>query len=207
MHPNPAFRRVAAEHSLDLIRARSFGILTVGASEGPLASHIPFLLSDDAAQVEFHLVRNSPMARALEEGALGDGAAVRLIVEGPEGYVSPDWYGAEDQVPTWNYAAVHLTGRARLAPEVDFHALLDRLSAHFEDRLRPKTPWVSSKMSEGVMDRMMRGIVPCLMAVNDIQATWKLGQNKPDEVRRAAAAGLEGVGNGALAALMRDPPG
>lgn len=201
MHPNPAFLHVDAARSLDLVRARSFGILTVGTADAPLASHIPFMLSDDAAQVEFHLVRNSPMARAL-----GDGAAVRLIVEGPEGYISPDWYGVDDQVPTWNYAAVHLTGRARLAPEMDFHALLDRMSAHFEDRLWPKQPWVSSKMSEGVMDRMMRGIVSCLMDVTDLQSTWKLGQNKPDAVRRAAATALEAVGNPALAALMREPP-
>lgn len=201
MHPNSAFRHVDAARSLALVRARSFGIMTVATPEAPLASHIPFLLSEDAAQVEFHLVRNSPMARAL-----GEGANVRLIVEGPEGYVSPDWYGAADQVPTWNYVAVHLVGRARLAPEVDFHGLLDRLSAHFEDRLRPKTPWTSAKMSEGVMDRMMRGIVPCLMDVTDLQATWKLGQNKPEAVRNAAADGLDGVGNAALAGLMRDPP-
>ncbi len=201
MHPNPAFRNVDAARSLALVRARSFGILTVGTPEGPLASHIPFLLSDDAAAVEFHLVRNSPMARAL-----GEGAAVRLIVEGPEGYISPDWYGVEDQVPTWNYAAVHLTGTARLAPEADFHALLDRLSAHFEERLRPKPPWTSAKMSEGLMDRMMRGIVPCLMQVTDLQSTWKLGQNKPDAVRLAAADGLDAVGNSDLAALMRHPP-
>lgn len=206
MHPNPAFRSVDVARSLALVRARSFGILTVGGAQGPLASHIPFLLSDDATEVEFHLVRNSPMARALDP-ALADGAAVRLIVEGPEGYISPDWYGAADQVPTWNYVAVHVVGRARLAPEVDFHGLLDRLSAHFEARLQPKTPWVSSKMSDGVMDRMMRGIVPCVMAVTDLQATWKLGQNKPDAVRQAAADGLDGVGNAALAALMRGLPG
>ena len=178
------------------------GILTVGTHAGPLASHIPFLLSEDAARVEFHLVRNSPMARALD-----DGAAVRLIVEGPEGYISPDWYGVEDQVPTWNYVAVHLTGTARLVPENGFRDLLDRLSAHFEARLLPKTPWTSEKMTEGVMGRMMRGIVPCAMDVTEVQATWKLGQNKPEPARLGAAEGLDATGNAALAALMRDPPG
>ena len=43
--------------------------------------------------------------------AIANGAAVRLIVEGPEGYISPDWYGVADQVPTWNYVAVHLVGK------------------------------------------------------------------------------------------------
>jgi transcriptional regulator len=201
MHPNPAFRRVDAAQSLALVRARSFGILVAQGAEGPLASHIPFMLSDDGSVVEFHLVRNSAMARAI-----ADGAPVRLIVDGPEGYISPDWYGVADQVPTWNYVAVHLVGEARLSDEDGFRDLLDRLSAHFEARLLPKKPWTSDKMAEGVMERMMRGIVPCVMRVSDLQSTWKLGQNKPEDARAGAAQGLEGQGNAALANLMRNPP-
>jgi transcriptional regulator len=33
-----------------------------------------------------------------------------IIVSGPDGYVSPDWYEMKDQVPTWNYVTVHLKG-------------------------------------------------------------------------------------------------
>lgn len=201
MHPNPAFRRVNAAQSLAVVRARSFGILVAQGAEGPLASHIPFMLSDDGSVVEFHLVRNSAMARAI-----ADGAPVRLIVDSPEGYISPDWYGVADQVPTWNYVAVHLVGEARLTDEDGFRDLLDRLSAHFEARLLPKKPWTSDKMAEGVMERMMRGIVPCVMKVSDLQATWKLGQNKTEDARAGAAQGLEGQGNAALANLMRNLP-
>ena len=201
MHPNPAFRRVDAAQSLALVRARSFGILVAQGPEGPLARHIPFMLSDDGSGVEFHLVRNSDRARAM-----ADGAPVRLIVDGPEGYISPDWYGVADQVPTWNYVAVHLVGEARLSDEDGFRDLLDRLSAHFEARLLPKKPWTSDKMAEGVMERMMRGIVPCVMRVSDLQSTWKLGQNKTEDARAVAAKGLEGQGNAALANLMRNPP-
>lgn len=201
MHPNPAYRRVDDRRSLELVRERSFGILIAQGPEGPLASHIPFLLSEDGRVVEFHLVRNSAMARAI-----ADGAAVRLIVEGPEGYISPDWYGVADQVPTWNYVAVHLVGEARLTADDGFRELLDRLSAHFEARLLPKTPWSSDKMTEGVMERMMRSIVPCAMQVSDLQSTWKLGQNKTEDARLGAVEGLEGLGNTALARLMRRAP-
>ena len=201
MHPNPAFRRVDAARSLALVGERSFGVLVAQGVEGPLASHIPFLLSADGSLVEFHLVRNSPIARAI-----ADGAPVRLIVEGPDGYVSPDWYGVEDQVPTWNYVAVHLVGEARVSDEEGFRDLLDRLSAHFEARLLPKRPWTSDKMSDGVMERMMRGVVPCTMRVSALESTWKLSQNKPDEARAGAADGLDGQGNAELAELMRNPP-
>lgn len=201
MHPNPAFRRGDDAKSLALVRERSFGILIAQGVDGPLASHIPFLLSDDGSLVEFHLVRNSAMARAI-----ADGAPVRLIVEGPEGYISPDWYGLADQVPTWNYVAVHLVGEARLTDEDGFRDLLDRLSAHFEARLLPKRPWTSDKMTESVMQRMMRGIVPCSMQVSDLQSTWKLGQNKTEDARAGAAEGLKAQGNRELAELMRSPP-
>lgn len=109
-------------------------------------------------------------------------------------------------MPTWNYVAVHLVGEARLTDEDGFRDLLDRLSAHFEARLLPKKPWTSDKMTDGVMERMMRGIVPCVMQVSDLQSTWKLGQNKTEDARVGAAQGLEGQGNAALANLMLNPP-
>jgi predicted FMN-binding regulatory protein PaiB len=44
------------------------------------------------------------------------------------------------------------------------------------------------------------------MAISDVQGTWKLAQNKSEEARVGAAAGLEGQGRSDLAALMRNPP-
>ena len=65
--------------------------------------------------------------------------------------------------------------------------VLDRLSDTMEERL-PKAPWRSDKMSAGVMDRMMRQIVPFRLNIERIDATWKLNQNKDDAVRMKAAA-------------------
>ncbi|MDE3028333.1 MAG: FMN-binding negative transcriptional regulator, partial [Paracoccaceae bacterium] len=112
---------------------------------------------------------------------------------------------AVDQVPTWNYVAVHLRGTLELLPEDSLRGMLDRLSAHFEARLLPKTPWTSHKMAEGVMERMMRMIVPCRLTIRDVQGTWKLAQNKPETARLGAATGLEALGPEGvrLAALMR----
>ena len=96
-----------------------FGVLAVGNGEAdvPLLSHVPFIVAEDGAAVHAHLVRANPIARLL---AAGERPAV-LAVSGPDGYVSPDWYGAEpDQVPTWNYVAVHLRGTLRLRPRRRF---------------------------------------------------------------------------------------
>ena len=206
MHPNPIFRQTPEARNIAFARAQAFGMLAVGAEGAPLVSHIPFLLSEDGAVAEFHLVRSNPIARALSAPL-----AARLAVVGPYSYVSPDWYAVEDQVPTWNYVAVHLVGEVELRPEDETRDLLDRQSAHFEDQLLPKKPWTSDKMTPGVMARMMRQIVPCRMRVHEIHGTWKLNQNKADDVRLRAAGAVEasgmGVQTGALAALMRDANG
>jgi len=128
-------------------------------------------------------------------------------VTGPESYISPDWYGADDQVPTWNYVAVHLRGRLEPLPPEALHPMVDDLSAIFESRLLPKKPWVSTKMSDGVMERMLRMILPFRLVIETVEGTWKLGQNKTPEQRAGAVAGLqawdEPSPRQALAALMQ----
>jgi transcriptional regulator len=204
MHPNPAFRAVNDAATRAFLRARAFGVLAVNAEGGPLLSHVPFLLSDDAAAADLHLVRSNPIARL-------DGVPAVIAVAGPDGYVSPDWYGIEDQVPTWNYVAVHIRGRLERLGDGLMRDMLDRQSAAYEARLAPKRPWTADKMSAGARDRLMRQILPFRLHVERIDATWKLNQNKPEAARLAAAAEMERSGIGqetaALARLMRMPPG
>lgn len=201
MHPNTSFRQASDQQNLDFARRRGFGILSVNGENGPLMAHVPFLLSDDGKLVEFHLVRSNPVARALP------GPAV-LAVSGADTYVSPDWYEVPDQVPTWNYVAVHLRGIAELAGQDTMPDLLARQSAEFENRLLPKVPWTMDKMSDGVAERMMRAIVPCRMAVETVDGTWKLSQNKPRDVRQRVIETLGGMDADphalGIAQLMRD---
>ncbi|MFT6105662.1 MAG: transcriptional regulator [Paracoccaceae bacterium] len=183
MHPNPAFRKTGVNLNIDFARSRGFGVLSVNGAEGPLVSHVPFLLLDDGAEAELHLVRSNPIAQVINAPT----PAV-IAVSGPDSYISPDWYGVDDQVPTWNYVAVHLRGILEPLPQDALHPMLDRLSAHFEELLQPKPPWTTDKMSDGVMDRMMRAIVPYKMVINSVNGTWKLNQNKDVSVRERASA-------------------
>lgn len=206
MHPNPTYRPDNRTESLALAREAGFGMLAVSAPDGPpLVSHIPFLLAEHGASAELHLVRSNPIARACT-GAL----PARLAVQGPHGYISPDWYGLEDQVPTWNYLAIHLTGRLTPLPDDALPPMLERLSAHFEERLAPKPPWRLSKMPDDVLSKMLRMIRPFRLEIDALDSTWKLGQNKPDAARIGAAQALEAypIGQEArlLANLMRRPP-
>lgn len=204
MHPNPVFRQEEHAKSLALVKERGFGILTLEGAEGVLASHIPFIL--DGSEIRAHLVRSNPMARVLRDSP----TEALLIVSGPDGYISPDWYHVADQVPTWNYVAVHLRGALRLLEGDALQPHLEALSAANEEQLSPKKPWTHHKMSDGVMERMMRQILPVAMEIREIDATWKLNQNKSASARASAADAVSrspiGSSQHALADLMRSLP-
>lgn len=202
MHPNPVYRSTAASRNLEFAVKRGFGILAVNSEDGPLVSHIPFYLSEDGSWLYAHLVRSNPIIREL---AVPQPAVV--AISGGDGYISPDWYGLEEQVPTWNYVAVHLRGKVERLDDTQLPAILDRLSTEFENRIAGKKPWTAEKMDAGIRERLMRQIVPVRMAITQVDGTWKLSQNKPHAARLGAADGLEanpvGQDSQAIVGLMR----
>ncbi len=202
MHPNPIFRAEENAQNLEFARARAFGVLAVSSEDAPMMSHVPFLLNEEGTEAELHLVRSNPITRSLKEPG-----RARIAVTGPDSYISPDWYESDDQVPTWNYVAVHITGTLEQRPAAELLNLLQRQSEFYEKRLLPKPIWKTDKMSEEVLERMLRMVVPFRMHVDDIRGTWKLNQNKAGQVRLRAAKMVEENGIGSelepLAALMR----
>ena len=202
MHPNLVFRQEPECRALAFAAARGFGVLTSAGPDGPLAAHVPFVL--EAGRLAAHLVRSNPLARNLCAGP----AEALMIISGPDGYVSPDWYGEPERVPTWNYVAVHLRGALSLLPEERLRPHLDRLSAAFEERLEPKKPWTVDKMEPEALAKMLRQIVPVEMTIASVASTFKLNQNRSEAARGSAADALAsgqtpGLETAALAALMR----
>lgn len=206
MHPNPNFRKAGDETNLGFARDRGFGMLSVNGENGPLVAHVPFVLSKDGKFADLHLLRSNPVARALDQPL-----PAIIAVSGPDSYISPDWYDTENQVPTWNYVAVHLRGSLTKLPDDQLRASIDSLAAQFEERLLPKPVWSNDKMPPEALAKMMRMIVPLRFNLQSVDGAWKLGQNKPDEVRLSAAKQVNGYGIGQetalLAALMQAPVG
>ena len=200
MHPNPAFRKTAADRNLAFARARGFGVLSVNGPDGPLMAHVPFLLSDDGKTAVLHLARSNAVIAA------GLPAQAILAVIGPDAYISPDWYGVADQVPTWNYIAVHLRGTLVQLPDEAMDGHVNALSDGFEARLAPKPVWKSTKMGDGVMDRMKRMILPFRLNITTVDGTWKLNQNKMPAARAGVIAALDAQGGAQaeIARAMRD---
>jgi transcriptional regulator len=174
--------------SLAWAQGRGFGTVTAWDGSKPVASPLPFHLAyadDGAPLAAFHVARQNPLAR------LADGKSRWLIaVTGDHAYVSADWYVSPDQVPTWLYQAVHLTGSVRMLSGHELGPHLDALSANFEAGLAPKPPWTVSKMTPGRFDALKKGIVGLVMSVEEVDGSFKLNQHKSDVDHAAVATAL-----------------
>jgi transcriptional regulator len=174
--------------SLGFAKARGFGTVCAWDGFRPIASSLPFVLSyaDDGTPVAaFHVARHNPLVK------LADGTASWLMaVNAADAYVSADWYASPDQVPTWLYQAVHLTGTVRRLSGDELGPHLDALSAKFESRLAPKPPWTSSKMTAGRLEAMKKAIVGLVMSVDEVEGSFKLNQHKSETDCAAVAEAL-----------------
>jgi transcriptional regulator len=196
MHPNRKFHLQDREAMATLVRELGFGVLFVAAPDGPRAVHVPVLLEGD--RLRFHVSRGNGV-----HSTLAGGARALFVATGPHAYISPEWYGLEDRVPTWNYVAVELEGPVDpLVPEA-LVRLLDDMSADREARLAPKVPWTRAKMSEGRFEGLLKSISGFEMHVADWRGTAKVDQDKPQEVRTRVAQALAERGERHMSETMR----
>jgi transcriptional regulator len=190
-----------------LVSARGLALIVGASNGGPAVAHAPVLLAGES--LRFHLSAANVLCRVLR-----DNSRAVAVVTGPDAYVSPDWYAAADQVPTWNYVSVEAEGPVRVMEQTETVTLLDDLAAHFEAGLAPKAAWTRAKMTPARFDAMLSAIVGYEMRVERLAGVSKLSQNKPaDEVARVAARLAERPDEGSIriAAAMRtfqdDAPG
>jgi len=187
MYTPPPFKSDRAA-SLAFAQARGFGTVCAWDGEKPVASSLPFCLSfsDDGTPIAaFHVARGNALAR------LADSKSRWLLaVNGADAYVSADWYVSPDQVPTWLYQSVHLSGTVELMPDGELGAHLDALSAKFESWLAPKPPWTVAKVSAGRQEMLKKAIVGLVMTVEEIEGSFKLNQHKSDADHFAVADAL-----------------
>lgn len=195
MHPNPAFRsddRALLETLIDEI---GFGMVFLTTPDGPRVAHTPLLSTGDGA-VQFHLARGNAIAPHL------DGADALVLVNGPDSYISPRWYGDRATVPTWDYVALELEGRVRRMDNDGLEALLHTLIERNESRLGGE-PWQASEAPEDYWRKLLGAIIGFEMEIQTWRPTLKLSQTKPAGDRARIADELERAGPAAMAHLMR----
>lgn len=167
--------------------AGSAELVTVGPDGYPLSTLLPVVWDGD--RLVMHLARANPQWRSI-----GEDAPALAVVTGPQTYVSPTWYPSKAEhgrmVPTWNYSAVHLTGRAsvRTDPAWLLEAvtlLTDQHEAGRADR------WHVADAPAGFVEKQLRAVVGVELRIERVEAKAKLSQNRTETDRAGVVAGLE----------------
>lgn len=179
----------------NFIDKNSFGIL-VNQTDGRLwATHIPLELELNSDGIEVlcgHISRENPQWKSFS-----DDSEVLAIFSGPHSYISSSWYDHEN-VPTWNYIAVHVYGKIKIiegdAVIEHLKKLVDKYEADSENPVRVEG------FSKKTM-LQMHGIVVFEIEITDIQATRKLSQNRDDKNYQNVITALEKTAKPAAAAV------
>jgi transcriptional regulator len=184
-----------------LVCAHGFATLVSVLGGEPFATHVPLLLDAERGAegtLLGHVARSNPHWRAF------DGRTPALAVfHGPHAYVSPRWYRGADQVPTWNYVAVHARGRPRVLDDpARVRSLLARLSAQYE--AGAAAPWDPAGLPERVAEGLQRAIVAFELPIERLTGKRKLSQNKAPADRAGVVAGLRAAGDPASLAVAAE---
>ena len=192
MHPSSRFAWTDEAEIRAFVDEASFAQIVAVVDGGPVGAQAPLVNGPDGS-IRFHLSRANRLTPLL------DGKTVLASVIGTHFYVSPDWYGTPDQVPTWNYRMVEIEGVAPRLDEPELRDLLDRLSAAQEKRLAPKPAWTSGKMDQSRLDAMVRAITGFAIREPVFRGAIKMGQNKSAGEAAGVVAALRTLGNHAAA--------
>jgi transcriptional regulator len=168
-------------------------LVTVGADGYPAATLLP-VLWDDEDRLVLHMARANEHWQGIEPGA-----PALAVVTGPEAYVSPAWYPSKAEhgrvVPTWNYSAVHFTGRVTVHTDPEW--LLDAVTRLTESHERGRSEsWSVTDAPPRYVEKQLRAIVGIEFAVEDVEAKAKLSQNRDDADFAGVVSGLRREGAG-----------
>lgn len=177
-------------------------LITVDDTGAPVGTHMPILWDAEKKIAVGHI------ARANTQWKHGPGQGL-IVLGGPEAYVTPAWYPSKAEhgktVPTWNYEAVHITGRVEWFDDAARLEAVVRDLSHFHEHDRAE-PWAVTDAPRPYIDALLRGIVGVGLHAERIEAKRKLSQNKSAADFAGVARGLAASGDALeaeVAALMR----
>ena len=191
------FRLRHDAEAIAFMQANPFAILISSTDAGPFATHLPLIVREAEGKVVLrgHVGEANPHWRYLEQQP-----QCLTIFHGPHAYISPSYYTARESVPTWNYAAVHLYGNARVysSPE-ELQGMLHELIATFDAAYAEQ--WDS--LNQSFRDHMLSHIVGFEINATRIEGKFKLSQNRPRQDQANVIASLEKAEDSATSGVSR----
>lgn len=168
------FKVTNVDEIWDFVQKNSFGTIITTKKEKPIATHLPFGLTKkgDDYFITGHMAYGNPQWRTFETCE-----NVLVMFQGPHSYISSSWYENEE-VPTWNYQAVHIYGKASILERDELIEELTIMMEKYEKHRENPILW--DNLSPQLLERQLKAIVGFKIKVEDIQAAYKLSQNRND---------------------------
>jgi transcriptional regulator len=203
MYTPKLYREDDRTRILEFLQQNNFATVLAHDGERPVASHLLVEVTETSEGwfINSHMSRANPLWKMFERNS-----EILVIFQGPHTYITPTWYN-HINVPTWNYQAVHLYGRPRLVTDrEETYQLLKRLTDRYEksDRYRMET------LPPDFVEKEMKGVMAFQVEVTQIQANYKLSQNRDDEDYWNIVANLDKredeLSHGVAEAMRRQRP-
>ena len=177
-----------------LILNSPLATLVTCSQRGVEADLIPLLLRPELGEfgeLHGHVARANPLWRSHSADV-----DVLAVFQGPQAYVSPNWYPTKREhgkaVPTWNYITVQARGRLHIVDdELWKRGLLDSLTAIHEST--QPIPWKISEAPPDYIEKMLNAIVGIRLVITELTGKWKVSQNQPAANRAGVIEALSSM--------------
>ncbi|MED4729700.1 FMN-binding negative transcriptional regulator [Aneurinibacillus migulanus] len=181
----PKQYRMDHDEAVQMIKSYPFALLITVDERRPLATHIPLEIREDEGKIYAtgHIAYGN-----MQKKTLDNNSDVLLIFQGPHAYISSSWYEIEE-VPTWDYLAVHAYGTARVISGDELKSALDTMLKHYESHRENGRLW--DTFDPELLESEMKGIVGFEIEITDIQAAAKMSQNRNNTDYKSIVAELE----------------
>lgn len=178
------FKQNDRKKSIAFMNAYNFGIVVSAKDELPLATHLPFVIEER----EHEIVLISHMSKANEQWKTFSEKDVLVIFSEPHAYISPSLYEQPQNVPTWNYVAVHAYGKMNILESDE-----EKLSVLHKQMQSYEAGYIEqfNTLDQRYIDGLLKGIIAFEITVSNLQAKEKLNQNKSEKDRLNVKRHLE----------------
>jgi transcriptional regulator len=181
----PKQYRMDHDEAVQIMKSNSFALLITVNEHRPLATHIPLEIREDEGKIYAtgHIAYGN-----MQKKTLDNNSEVLLIFQGPHAYISSSWYQGEE-VPTWDYLAVHAYGTARIISGDELKSALGTMLKHYESHREDGRTW--DTFDPELLKREMKGIVGFEIEITSIQGAAKMSQNRNETDYKSIVAELE----------------
>lgn len=174
----------------NLIEKNSFAtILSFPKDSSPFINHLPVIFDPDIQDNSFligHMAKRNPQWLHFKENP-----KCTIVIQGGHTYITPNWYRSGRDVPTWNYAVVHLHGRIELIEHFSEQIeVLKKLTHFFETP--SSSPW-KFELPDDLLDEsaLTSAIISFRFKIEKTEAKFKLSQNRSAEDKAGVIDGLK----------------